>query len=114
MFYCAVSESGVASGVVTGERGAVVGAVGVICSVSPLPPLLAAGLITFTMSAKTIMAITNPHVPFSKSSHVRFTPLQFVLPEKPEATPPPLGSWINTKKDSHTLASINHKLQNDC
>src|SRR5690606_36933533 len=90
--YCAVSEPGAASGAVTGGIGAVVGAVGVICSVNPLPPLLAEGLITFTINGKTIMAITNPQVPFSKRSPVRFTPIKLVPPEKPEANPPPLGS----------------------
>src|SRR5690606_5928603 len=97
-----------------GGIGAVDGLVGVICSDSPLLPVLTEGLITFTISAKTIMAITNPHVPFSKMSPVRFTPIKLVLPENPEDNPPPFGSWINTKKDSSTLARIINIINNVC
>lgn len=114
MFYCAVSDSGIVSGTVTGGIGAVVGVVGVICSVSPLPPVPADGLITFMTNAKTIMAIASPQVPFSSISPVRFTPIKLVPPEKPEANPPPFGFWINTKKDSNTLASIINMINNVC
>ena len=89
--YCAVSVSGVAAGVLAGGRGEVAGAVGVICSVKPLPPEPAEGLITFITSEKIMMAITKPQVPFSNISPVRFTPIRLVPPAKPEANPPPFG-----------------------
>src|SRR5690606_7836309 len=85
MFYCAESDPVEGSGILVGGTGAVVGLVGVICSVRPLPPVLTEGLITFMINANTLMAITNPHVPFSKMSPVRFTPMRLVLPENPEA-----------------------------
>src|SRR5699024_6169754 len=55
---------------------------------------------------KTIKAILNPQVPFSKISPVLCTPTRLAPPEKPEARPPPLGFWINTKKPKTALVKI--------